>query len=197
MGRPAEFDRDQAVEIVMNDIWLNGFEACSIKAISEKLGITRSSFYNAFGSREALFEEALELYFKQTPDRVLAQAEGDIRIVPMLTKMFKDVCRARAADPQARGCMAVNCVAELVGVNESLGPMLERAVLGSLERLEHLLRRAAANGEIEDRGDLREKALALQNLLIGLNVMCKVVRSEKDLWRAARQTLKGLGVYGR
>jgi len=45
--------------------------------------------------------------------------------------------------------------------------------------------------------DLREKALALQNLLIGLNVMCKVVRSEKDLWRAARQTLKGLGVYGR
>lgn len=197
MGRPAEFDRDQAVEIVMNDIWMNGYEACSIKGISEKLGITRSSFYNAFGSREALFEEALELYFSRTPDRVLAQAEGDIRIVPMLTKMFKDVCRTRAADPQGRGCMAVNCVAELVGVNESLGPMLERAVLGSLDRLEHLLRRAAANGEIEDRGDLREKALALQNLLIGLNVMCKVVRSEKDLWRAARQTLKGLGVYAR
>ena len=197
MGRPTEFDRDQAVEIVMNDIWKNGFEACSIKAISENLGITRSSFYNAFGSREALFEEALELYFSRTPDRVLAQVGSDIRIVPMLTKMFKDVCRTRAADPQARGCMAVNCVAEMVGVNESLGPMLERAVLGSLERLEHLLRRAAANGEIEDRGDLREKALALQNLLIGLNVMCKVVRSEKDLWRAARQTLKGLGVYGR
>ncbi len=197
MGRPAEFDRDQAVEIVMNDIWMNGFEACSIKAISEKLGITRSSFYNAFGSREALFEEALELYFSQTPDRVLARVDSTVRIVPMLTKMFKDVCRARAADPQARGCMAVNCVAELVGVNKFLGPMLESAVLGSLERLEHLLRRAAANGEIEDRGDLREKALALQNLLIGLNVMCKVVRSEKDLWRAARQTLKGLGVYGR
>ena len=197
MGRPAQFDREQAVEIAMNEIWMNGFEACSIKAISEKLGITRSSFYNAFQSREALFEEALELYFSQTPDRVLAQVDSNIRIVPMLTKMFKDLCRARAADPRARGCMAVNCVAELVGVNEALGPMLERAVLGSLERLEHLLRRAAANGEIEDRGDLREKALALQNLLIGLNVMCKVVRSEKDLWRAARQTLKGLGVYSR
>ena len=139
MGRPAQFDREQAVEIAMNEIWMNGFEACSIKAISEKLGITRSSFYNAFQSREALFEEALELYFSQTPDRVLAQVDSDIRIVPMLTKMFRDVCRARAADPQARGCMAVNCVAELVGVNEALGPMLERAVLGSLERLEHLI----------------------------------------------------------
>lgn len=196
MGRPAKFDRDQAVEIVMNEIWKNGFEACSVKSISEKLGITRSSFYNAFQSRADLFEEVLERYFGQSPDRVLFQVDSDTRIIPLLTQMFADVCRARASDSEGRGCMAINCVAELVGVNEVLGPILERAVLGSLDRLEHLLRHAAANGEIEDHGDLREKALALQNLLIGLNVMCKVVRSEKDLWSAARQTLKGLGIYG-
>ncbi len=181
----------------MNDIWKNGFEACSVKAISEKLGITRSSFYNAFQSRARLFEEALERYFAQSPDRVLARVDDDARVVPLLTRMFREVCRARASDPEGRGCLVVNGVAGLVGVNETLGPVLERAVLGNLERLEHLLRRAAANGEIEDRGDLREKALALQNLLIGLNVMCKVIRSEEDLWSAARQTLEGLGLYGR
>jgi len=64
-----------------------------------------------------------------------------------------------------------------------------------LDRLELLLHQAAENGEIENKGDLREKALALQNLLIGLNVMAKVVHSENDLWAAARQTLKGLGLY--
>jgi len=195
MGRPAKFDRDRAVEIVMNEIWKNGFAACSVKAISEKLGITRSSFYNAFGSRAGLFEEALERYFAQSPDRVLSRVDNETRVIPLLVRMFRGLCRARAGDPEGRGCMAVNGVAELVGVNDSLGPVLERAVLGSLERLEHLLRRAAANGEIEDRGDLRDKALALQNLLIGLNVMGKVVRSEEDLWLAARQTLTGLGLY--
>ena len=61
MARPSKFDRQTAVELVMNDIWRSGFEANSVKAISEKLGITRSSFYNAFGSREALFLEALSV----------------------------------------------------------------------------------------------------------------------------------------
>ncbi len=195
MGRPAKFDRDQAVEIVMNDIWKNGFGACSVKAISENLGITRSSFYNAFQSRAALFEEILERYSNQSPNRVLFQVDNDTRIIPLLTQMFAEVCHARASDPEGRGCMAVNCVAELVGVNETLGPMMERAVMDSIERLELLLRHAAINGEIEDHGDLREKALALQNLLIGLNVMCKVVRSEKDLWAATQQTLRGLDIH--
>ncbi len=180
----------------MNDIWKIGFEACSVKAISENLGITRSSFYNAFRSRAGLFEEVLDLYFRQSPNGSLFQVDGDTPILPQLSEMFRDVCRARASDPEGRGCLAVNCVAELVGVNETLGPLLERAVLRGFARFEHLLRQAAENGEIEDHGDLREKALALQNLLIGLNVMCKVVRSEKDLWATARQTLKGLGIYG-
>jgi TetR/AcrR family transcriptional repressor of nem operon len=195
MSRPAKFDRDQALDLVMNEIWKNGFQACSVKAVSEKLGITRSSFYNAFGSREELFEEALDLYFQHSPDRVLNDVGDDVRIVRLLTEMLKEVCRSRAADKQARGCMAVNCVAELVGANPDLGPVLEEGILGSLDRLEMLLRRAAANGEIEDNGDLRDKALALQNLMIGINVMSKVVRSEADLWAASRQTLDGLGLY--
>ncbi len=195
MGRPAKFDRQAAVELVMNEIWRGGFEACSVKAISEKLGITRSSFYNAFGSREALFLEALELYFAQSPDKALAMVDDNASILKVLTQVFKEVCRARASDPEARGCMAVNCVAELVGTDETLGPVLEKAILGSLDRLERLLGQAVVNGEIEDKGDIREKALALQNLLIGLNVMAKVVRSENDLWAAAMQTLKGLGLY--
>ncbi len=195
MGRPTKFDRQAAIELVMNAIWQYGFEACSVKAISEKLGITRSSFYNAFGSREALFLEALERYFSQSPDKALAMVDRDTNVLKVLTQVFKEVCRSRAADPEARGCMLVNCVTELVGIDETLGPVLEKVVLGILDRLERLLGQAAANGEIEDKGDLREKALALQSLLIGLNVMAKVVRSEDDLWAAARQTLKGLGLY--
>lgn len=195
MGRPAQFDRDEAVELVMNEIWRHGFEACSVKAISEKLGITRSSFYNAFGSRAGLFEEALDRYLKLTPDRVMKEVDADTRVLPLLTSMFREVCRVRASDLEGRGCMAVNSISELVGVHETLGPMLQRAVLGSIERVETLLRQAAANGEIEDAGDIRDKALAVQNLVIGLNVMSKAVRSEADLWAGTRLTLMGLGLY--
>ncbi|MHA1567727.1 MAG: TetR/AcrR family transcriptional regulator [Alphaproteobacteria bacterium] len=179
----------------MNELWRSGYEACSVKAISEKLGITRSSFYNAFNSRAALFWEVVDRYNRQSPDRVIYQVDADTPILPMITNMFRAICHARASDPEARGCMVVNCLAELIGVNETLGPVLEDAVRGNIDRLEGLLRQAAAQGELEDGGDLRDKALALQNLMIGLNVMCKIVKSEADLWTVARQTLKGLGLY--
>jgi len=195
MGRTAKFDREAAVEICMHEIWRNGFEACSVKAISEKLGITRSSFYHAFGNREALFLEVLAHYFAQTPDRVLGGVGPQTNVRRLLTGFYKDVCRTRAADPEARGCMAVNCVSELVGVDEALGPVLKDAIRFSIDRLESILKTAATNGEIEDDGDLRAKALALQNLMIGLNVLSKVVRAEDELLAVAEQTLRGLGLY--
>ncbi len=195
MGRAAKFDREAAVEICMHEIWRNGFEACSVKALSEKLGITRSSFYNAFGSREALFLEVLALYFTQTPDRVLGDVDTKTPVRRLLTDFFKDVCRTRATDPDAKGCLAVNCISELVGVDETLGPVLENTVRASIDRLEAVLETAAANGEIENDGHLREKALALQNLIIGLSVLSRVVRSEKELFSVAKQTLTGLGLY--
>src|SRR3989337_4252103 len=139
MGRPTKFDRQAAVEVAMNEIWRNGLEACSAKALSERLGITRSSFYNAFGSREALFKEALELYFSNAPDRVLAHVGADASVLAVLTRVFREVCRVRAADPEARGCMAINCVAELVGVDATLGPVMEGALRRSLDPVGSLL----------------------------------------------------------
>jgi len=195
MGRAIKFDREVAVEITMNEIWRYGFEACSVKAISEKLGITRSSFYNAFGSREALFLEVLELYFSQSPDRVLNDMGDTKNIRQMLTDFLKDVCRTRANDPESRGCLAVNCVTELVGVKEKLGSILKSAVLSSIDQFEVILKKAALRGEISNDEGLREKALSLQNLIIGLNVMSKVVHSEKELFSVAKQTLKGLDLY--
>lgn len=194
MGRPVQFDRDEAIDVVMNEIWRNGYEACSVKALAERLGITRSSFYNAFGSREALFREVLERYFEQSPDRALAVARQGVAIRPLLTRTFREVCRARASDPQARGCMAVNSAAELCGVHDELGPVMADAVLGSLARIERLLEWGVEQGELDPGTDVHALALALQNLLMGLNVMSKVVRPQGELWAAAQATLKGLGL---
>ena len=192
MSRPREFDRTEAIETVMNEIWKNGYEACSVKALSEKLGIARSSFYNAFGSREALFKEALVKYFNQSPDKAFADAREGVRVKALMTRTFREVCRVRASDPAGRGCMAINSAAELCNVHEELGNLLADAILGSLSCLEKLLQWGVEQGEIDADADTHALALALQNLLIGLNLMCKVVRDEDELWLAAEATLRGL-----
>lgn len=194
MGRPAKFNRQEAVTTVMNAIWKNGFEQSSVSQLAELLGITRSSFYNTFGSQEALFLEALPEYAAQSPDAPLA---GDIRgpVLQLVTAVFRDICRARAADPEVRGCMIVNTLCELCPATEGLGAKVVEIVLGSAERIKRLLVIARDGGEIPAAADVHALALALQNLMIGLNVFCKVVPNEEELWLLTRTTLEGLGVY--
>ncbi len=198
MGRPSKFDRDQAIETVMQEVWRAGFGPASVKALSEKLGITRSSFYNAFGSREALFETVLERYFAQSPDRPLRDAGPQTPIRPLLTAVFREICRVRAADRQARGCLVINGVADRCrsdAAGDQIAALLAEALLGSLDHIRQLLDWARARGEIPSDTDTRALALAVQNLLAGLSVVSKVVRDEELVWSGTALTLEGLGLY--
>jgi len=195
MGRPSAFDREQALDDVMHIIWRDGYEASSVKALSEQLGITRSSFYNAFGTREALFKEAVVNYCKQSPDYALALASPPIDVKMLLTLVFREACAARAQDPEGRGCLLVNSVAELCNHDEILSPVIEGVVLGSINQIQTILNWGVASKEFPRDLDTHAMALSLQNLLMGLNVMCKVVKDEAELLLAAETTLKSLGMY--
>lgn len=194
MARPSKFDRDQTLSKAMQIVWRNGYEASSVKALSEELGMTRSSFYNAFHSREDLFRELVALYAPQSPDAPLG-GEPDGPVLALITRVFRNICRARAKDPEGRGCMLVNTVSEICPSDEGLGPELSQILLASAARFQTLLQKAQKDGEIGPEADPHALALALQNLMVGLNVLCKVVRDESELWQLARTTLEGLRVY--
>ncbi len=194
MGRKKAFDRDLALRTVMDEIWKNGYEACSVKAISEKLGITRSSFYHTFRSRVELFFEVLDLYVAESPHIALADIDGSRQVLRDICHIFKEICRERAKDPENRGCLAVNSVVELVGVDEKVGPRLENAIYLNIELFENALKIAAKRGEIANE-NIHIKALALQNLLIGVNVLAKVIHDFDELWIPTKYTLSGLDFY--
>lgn len=193
MGRPKEFNRDEALTLVMDEIWEHGYEACSAKAISEKLGITRSSFYNAFGSREELFLEALEKY-NGPPLREWFPINDTCSVIKVITDKLRNICKTRVDDPAARGCLAINSVIELVGKHEQLGPIVEKEFSANIIFFENLLAVAVERGEL-DKCDLHVKAQALQSLIVGLNVMSKLIRDEDELWATTKHSLQGLGLY--
>ena len=71
MARPLKFDRGEAVETAMQEIWRSGYEASSVKAISEKLGVTRSCQNHIAASSRAL----------HSGGRVGRDREGNSRLV--------------------------------------------------------------------------------------------------------------------
>ena len=75
----------------------------------------------------------------------------------------------------------INSITDLCHTDDQLGTVLEPAVLRNLALFEPLLNWVVGQGVVNLNSDLHTKALALQNLLIGLNAMCKVITKENYL----------------
>ena len=62
IGRPREFDFDQALDLALQVFWRKGYEGASMADLTEAMGITKPSLYAAFGNKEELFRKALDRY---------------------------------------------------------------------------------------------------------------------------------------
>ena len=194
MPRPSKFNKDEAVETVMQEIWSHGYSAATVKSLSEKLGITRSSFYNAFDTREALFARVMKVYAAHSPDSVLADIKPGEKVVPKIVGVFREVARQRAADAENRGCMIINTLNEVHSRDQEIWDQATAAVKGGRDRFHQLLAIARAQGEIAEDADIEALAGALQTLLAGMNTMARAVHDEQALWTPVRAMLLALGL---
>jgi TetR/AcrR family transcriptional repressor of nem operon len=127
MARPIEFDRPEAVNRAMALFWRQGYQATSLAGLLCVMGISRSSFYAAFGDKRRLFVECLDLFARHTMD-VLERTRAGMPPVDALQAFF-----ARD-DRSPWGCMLVNTVLEMAGVDDDLAAHASRH-LGQVQRL--------------------------------------------------------------
>src|SRR3954469_4764046 len=131
MGRPRLFDLDRAVSSALSVFWEHGYGATTPAELLDAMGLGKGSFYNAFESKHALFEQALRRY---GDDRVasLARAFAGSGAVGQRIKGYIE----RLAAPEneqalRRGCFAANTAAEL-GRRD---PAATKIVRGTFERM--------------------------------------------------------------
>lgn len=61
-GRPREFDLHEALDKAVAVFWELGYEAADTATLSTRMGLSKPSIYNSFGSKENLFLMALRRY---------------------------------------------------------------------------------------------------------------------------------------
>lgn len=154
-GRPRAFDRDQALRAAMMVFWDKGFEGASLEELQSAMGgIGPPSFYAAFGSKEQLFFEAVDLYLQTVggqPGRALESAmTARAGIEAMLREAVDVYC-----DPGTpRGCLfflgAVNCTPANKSVQDRMRGYRARVPDLIRKRLE----RGVRDGDVPEHLDL-------------------------------------------
>jgi AcrR family transcriptional regulator len=108
IGRPREFDRDAALEAAMFLFWRKGFAATSMNDLCDAMGVRSPSLYAAFGSKEALYLEAIEHYVRtQGPpvwDKLAEGPTARVGIENLLVAGTESLPKSRATPA---GCMAM------------------------------------------------------------------------------------------
>ena len=77
MARPREFDEDYVLEQALRVFWEKGYDSTSLADLQEVTGLTKSSLYKAFESKEGLFRRVVERYHRDHlgfREQALAQA---------------------------------------------------------------------------------------------------------------------------
>ncbi len=170
-GRPRTFDDDTVLDAAIELFWAKGFEAASITDLVEATGLNKSSLYNAYGSKNELFERAVKRYceIKLTMlGSILEQSTGLDALAAMFTMMRAEV----ASDAGRRGCLAVNISTEL-GFREAYVTTIATSFRSSMrELLTDALEQAAAGGEI-DADKVGPYAEVLLAFSLGLAVMAR------------------------
>lgn len=180
-GRPREFDEAKALEAALQVFWQKGYEAASLEDLTKAMGVSRSSFYGAFGSKQKLFQRALAHYSRnglKNLQEVAGTADGD-PVGAMLQAL---------SNPQAgsRGCMLINCVTELAPNDAEVA----RIGRQHLESIEDIIARAI---DPLDPGAVRDRASAYASLAIGTLALRKAGFSEERITRTLAQAQTALG----
>ena len=172
MARPREFDREDALTAAVETFWTHGYEGAGVERLTAAMGVGRQSIYGAFGSKKALYLEALRAYSAGNVAALLKALRkapspiGGLRVV-LLTPI------ELSAPERSKGCFGINALcefgqsdAEVTAALSASGQVLQLAFAD-------LVREAQAKGEIDPAIDPAVATGLIQILLSGVKVAAR------------------------
>jgi TetR/AcrR family transcriptional repressor of nem operon len=192
MARTREFDTEAAVSRAMELFWIRGYEATSVRDLTQQLGIGQGSLYAAFGDKEGLYRAALERYRTTLAAAALRSLEEGTDARSAIRTMLLERIRI-AVENDGRGCLVVNAACERLPKDAAIRRTVRDMQDASRDALAEVLRVAAERGEIAARHDPYALAAFLVTFLNGLLVSSKITPDVHALEPLVEVALAAIG----
>lgn len=172
-GRPRAFDRDEALRRAMEVFWEHGFEGASMSDLTGAMGINSPSLYAAFGSKEALFKEAVGLYGRTDGSLTARALREQPTARASIEAMLCDNARTYTAADKPHGCMVVLAGSTYTTRNTAIRDFLIEMRRGTTEDIRQRLERGVAEGDLPAETDVGALAAFYTTVLYGLSIQAR------------------------
>jgi TetR/AcrR family transcriptional repressor of nem operon len=173
MARSKDFDEAEVLSKAVCIFWHKGYNGTSMQDLVDGLGISRSSLYDTFGDKHALYIKALDSYQQTGGSQMCDIINNTASAKEAIKKLLELTMRDLLNDEQRKGCFMVNAEIELA----SLDAEVKNLICRNEQQFEGAVLRAIKKGQ--DSGEIRntQDPLALARFIInavrGMQVSAK------------------------
>ena len=173
MARPREFDTLEVLGKAMNVFWTKGYKATSLNDLIKAMGLSKSSFYLTFGSKNEIFLNTIEHYKNTITAQITSVARLNSPARKLIESLFNRAVSRITEEGGQRGCFLNNCAVEVALNDVQAAKMINSGFKLMEETFYLLVQRAQVEGDIDNLKDARALARYLTNCLNGLLVTAK------------------------
>lgn len=168
MANVAKYDKERVIRQAMLLFWKQGFHATSTRELQKVVNLRPGSFYAAFGSKEALFREVINQYYRDSRALLHEIVAEQNSVLLGLREFVKKVVLDRRASAPSDLCLLVKTITELTDQHAEL--LAEsRLLLKQMEAEFCLLFEQAINqGELSNEEIPKLLARSLMAQIMGL-----------------------------
>lgn len=191
-GRPLQFNPEVALNAAMLLFWRKGYESTSLLDLLTAMGLSKSSFYQAFKSKHRLFQLSIQHYQNELSENLQMQMKLADSSRDFLENLFRNVASETSGPDARRGCLLMNTANEFAQTDSEIAGL----VAGSIEHLTNIFEQAILQAQDEDKiskdKDARSLAIYLVSSMSGLKNMVKAGADRETIKRIVDNVLSVL-----